>query len=72
MAGWHALAYQDSLCQFNVPKTDLLAFQSASLGILLQFNGNTFVNLSPATVNITNMTTGHCTMEGFYILFICM
>ncbi|XP_068740228.1 uncharacterized protein [Montipora capricornis] len=64
MAGWHALAYQDSLCQFNVPKMNLLAFQSASLGILLQFNGNTLVNLSPTIMNITNMTTGYETNGG--------
>ncbi len=33
------------------------AFQTSTFGILLQFNGDLLVNLSP-NMNYTNMTTG--------------
>jgi len=55
--GWQKLAYQDSLCQWNIPRMNHEAFLTATFGILLQFNGNLLVNLSP-NMNFTNMTTG--------------
>lgn len=68
-AGWQTVAFQDSLCQLNVPRMNHQAFQSATFGILLQFNGNTIVNLNNASTNITNMTTGNWS-EDFMHFFI--
>ena len=56
--GWQQLAYQDSLCELNVPRMNQEAFQSSTFGVLLQFNGDLQVNFSP-NMNLTNMTTGN-------------
>ncbi|XP_020604429.1 uncharacterized protein LOC110043324 isoform X2 [Orbicella faveolata] len=53
--GWQQLAYQDSLCELNVPRMNHEAFQSSTFGVLLQFNGDLLVNFSP-NMNLTNMT----------------
>ncbi|XP_044185173.1 uncharacterized protein LOC114950299 isoform X2 [Acropora millepora] len=62
-AGWQTVAFQDSLCQ-SLPRMNHQAFQSATFGILLQFNGNTTVILNQASKNITNMTTDYETHGG--------
>ncbi|KAL9986077.1 hypothetical protein ACROYT_G000151 [Oculina patagonica] len=55
--GWQQLGYQDSSCEeLNVPRMNHEAFQTSTFGILLQFNGDLLVNLSP-NMNYTNMTT---------------
>ncbi|CAH3156016.1 unnamed protein product [Porites lobata] len=54
--GWQKLAFQDSLCQMNIPKMNHEAFQTATFAILFQFNGNLNVNFGP-NMNITNITT---------------
>lgn len=55
--GWQKLAFQDSLCQMNIPKMNHEAFQTATFAILFQFNGDLNVNFG-LNMNITNITTG--------------
>ncbi|KAK2562842.1 Collagen alpha-4(VI) chain [Acropora cervicornis] len=50
--------------KISLPRMNHQAFQSATFGILLQFNGNTTVILNQASKNITNMTTDYETHGG--------
>ena len=46
------------MCEgLNVPQINHEAFKSSTFGLLLQFNGNLDVNLSPKTT-LNNITTG--------------
>ncbi|KAJ7385414.1 hypothetical protein OS493_016498 [Desmophyllum pertusum] len=56
-SGWQQLIYQGSLCEdLNVPRMNHEAFQTSTFGILLQFNGDMIVNLSP-NMSFVNTTT---------------
>lgn len=55
--GWQKLVYQGGVCEgLNVPRINHEAFKSSTFGLLLQFNGNLDVNLSPNTT-LNNITT---------------